>query len=298
MSKFKPMLAGKVPDDLSELKFPLLVSLKLDGVRAVVLNGVVVSRSLKPIPNKYIQQLYGRPEFEGLDGELIWDMPTSPSCFRDTVSVVMSNDHVGGLANTDFYVFDYIYSVNGYLRRLEEISLNGLKHPSVTIHGATLCKNVDELKQIYASALDAGYEGLILRSLDSPYKCGRSTTKEGYMLKYKPYEDAEAVVVGIEQEMQNNNDPTINALGNTERSSHQANKTGKGAVGALIVKYNDVEFSVGVFQGVTKATLRQWWQDGPEKLIGRVIKFRYLAIGMKDKPRSPVFLGWRHEDDN
>lgn len=48
----KPMLAGKC-EGLESLKYPVLVSVKLDGVRALVIGGKVMSRSLKPIPNAW-----------------------------------------------------------------------------------------------------------------------------------------------------------------------------------------------------------------------------------------------------
>jgi DNA ligase 1 len=50
MKNFKPMLAVDC-GDVNALRFPLFASPKLDGVRAVVMNGGLMSRSLKPIPN-------------------------------------------------------------------------------------------------------------------------------------------------------------------------------------------------------------------------------------------------------
>ena len=83
---FAPMLASDA--ELDKLRFPLLASAKLDGVRAVVKNGVVLSRSLKKIPNDYVQSLF--KHLEHFDGELIVGEPTSKTCYRDTVSGVMS----------------------------------------------------------------------------------------------------------------------------------------------------------------------------------------------------------------
>jgi ATP-dependent DNA ligase len=50
MKPFKPMLAGKLEGDP---KLPCMVSNKLDGVRAIVIGGVLMSRTLKPIPNRW-----------------------------------------------------------------------------------------------------------------------------------------------------------------------------------------------------------------------------------------------------
>src|SRR5712691_7907552 len=87
---FKPMLALSKLPDFRMLKFPLLVSPKLDGIRASVQGGQLVSRSLKPIPNKNVQDLF-RNLPEGIDGELIEGNP-SDEPFRRTTSIVMSDD--------------------------------------------------------------------------------------------------------------------------------------------------------------------------------------------------------------
>src|ERR1019366_2010177 len=87
---FKPMLASHCKDE-SKLKFPVLVSDKLDGVRATVQGGQLLSRSLKPIRNKNVQKLFkGLPE--GLDGELIFGDPLSLTRYRATRPIVMCDD--------------------------------------------------------------------------------------------------------------------------------------------------------------------------------------------------------------
>lgn len=50
---FKPLLACNA--DLSKVRYPVYVSPKLDGIRCIVINGIAMSRSMKPIPNRYIQ---------------------------------------------------------------------------------------------------------------------------------------------------------------------------------------------------------------------------------------------------
>lgn len=69
MNKVKPLLSCEVP--LDKVSFPIYVSTKFDGIRALVIDGVVYSRSLKPIRNKHVQNLFGKPEYEGFDGELV-----------------------------------------------------------------------------------------------------------------------------------------------------------------------------------------------------------------------------------
>jgi len=52
----QPMLAS--PANLEKLQYPLLVSPKLDGIRATVVNGCLLSRKLKPIPNEATRMNY------------------------------------------------------------------------------------------------------------------------------------------------------------------------------------------------------------------------------------------------
>jgi DNA ligase-1 len=41
---------------------------------------------------------------------------------------------------------------------------------------------------------------------------------------------------------------------------------------------------------------REVWKD-PDAYIGKIIKYKYQAIGSKDAPRIPIFLGFRDERD-
>ena len=57
--QFKPMLAYTI-EDTSKIEYPCYVSKKLDGIRCVILDGVVYSRSMKPIRSKVVQKLFGK----------------------------------------------------------------------------------------------------------------------------------------------------------------------------------------------------------------------------------------------
>ena len=34
-----------------------------------------------------------------------------------------------------------------------------------------------------------------------------------------------------------------------------------------------------------------------DKLMGRIVKYKSFPVGVKDAPRHPVWLGFRHPDD-
>ena len=287
MSIFKPMLATDA--DLNNLRFPLLASTKLDGIRAVVRDGIVYSRSNKPIPNKYVQQLFS--EYEFFDGELIVGEPTSKTVYRDTVSGVMSED---GEPAVSFYVFDHVeFPTHAYTVRTQYIEFD--RYDIIVRHGQVLTHNLDELLIHEQTALAAGYEGLILRDPAAPYKMGRSTAREQYLLKLKRFVDAEAVVIGFEERMHNGNEATISELGRTKRSSHKANKSGRGDLGALVCRTAEgIEFNIGT--GFTDSERQRIW-DSPDHFLGKYVKFKYFPVGVKEAPRHPVFLGWRDVRD-
>jgi DNA ligase 1 len=286
MSKiFKPMLAAEA--DLDKLLFPILVSAKLDGIRAIVRDGVVYSRRNKPIPNKYVQQLYGH--LNHYDGELIVGSPTAKDVYRRTLSAVMSNDETGGDAR--FYVFDHIKNPHWpYKERVEELT-GGDAYLHKNIH----VFNMDELLKVEEQMLEKGYEGLILRDAIAPYKNGRSTVREGYLLKLKRFVDGEFEIIGFEERMHNGNELQANEMGGTTRSSHKENKHGRGDLGALILSFpGGGEFNCGT--GFTDKERSEIWRSRKDYL-GRMAKVKYFPIGMKEKPRHPVWLGLRDEKD-
>lgn len=286
MTIFKPMLAAEA--DLDKLLFPVLVSAKLDGVRAIVRDGVVYSRSNKPIPNKYVQEMYGHLNY--YDGELIVGPPTAKDVYRCTVSAVMSKvDESGGDAR--FYAFDHIKNPRWpYLQRFDELTGG-----DAYLHKNFHVFNLDELLKIEESMLEEGYEGLILRDSIAPYKNGRSTVREGYLLKLKRFVDGEFKVIGFEERMHNANEVQTNELGRTARSSHQENKHGRGDLGALILSHpGGFEFNCGT--GFTDGERARIWNNRKDYL-GLMAKVKYFPIGIKEKPRHPVWLGFRDEKD-
>jgi DNA ligase-1 len=148
------------------------------------------------------------------------------------------------------------------------------------------------------SHLNKGFEGTIVRDPDGRYKFGRSTMREGLLLKIKRFNDAEAVVVGVEELMHNGNEATLDRLGHSKRSSHKGNKMASGKLGALVVENvvngKRVRFKVGT--GFKDNERKQLWSDR-NSLIGRYAKYKSMEFGTKDAPRHPVFLGFRHKND-
>lgn len=299
---FKPMLAKD--GDLSKLKFPVTVQPKLDGIRASVVGGKLRSRTLKPIPNAEIRAALERPEFEGLDGELIVGEPTATDVYRKTSSFVMSESKTG--QPWAYMVFDKWDSPFGssvrYMAAESIVQSFDWTDVPIFMVANSEAKTMADLERMEALLIEMGYEGAIVRDPFAPYKFGRSG-KTGPLIKVKRFIDFEAEVVGVFEEQHNGNVGITNALGRTERSTAQAGKTGKGTLGGLVVRAingpaEGVEFRVGTgFDAQQRASLWQLAGAGNalawNGLLGEVAKVKSFPIGVKDKPRHPVFLGWR-----
>jgi DNA ligase-1 len=152
------MLAGKVKD-VNKLKYPVMASYKLDGVRAFVWDGKLMSRSFKPIPNVYVQNLFSDLP-QGVDGELILGDPTAPDAYRKTVSAVMGSDNPYG-ANVTFHVFDVIND-KPFGVRLASL-VNVLDKPQIHLVDQIIISTPEQLLHMEEEALNAGHEGLMVR---------------------------------------------------------------------------------------------------------------------------------------
>jgi DNA ligase-1 len=113
----------------------------------------------------------------------------------------------------------------------------------------------------------------------------------------KLFEDMEATVVGVEEMQHNGNDAFTNELGRTARSSCKGGKVGLGVLGKLNLvgmtgPFKDVAFDCGT--GFDAKQREDYWDVD---VTGMVAKIKYFPVGSKDKPRHPVFLGWRDKRD-
>jgi len=273
----KPMLAVKAPAQLSALGdlSNYLVFPKLDGIRACVVDGKLLSRTGKPIPNKELYARYSKPEYNGFDGELIFGEATAPDVFQRTTSAVMT--HNGSADGVGYFVFDdFSNPADEYMRRYSNMMNRVALYDDIAWLNFFPAHNIDALLSIEHYFVDRGYEGIILRKKDAPYKFGRSTVNEGGMVKMKRFDDAEAIVLDIQQLVRQNGD---------------VDET----LGAIVAKdvLTGVEFNVGT--GFTQQQRQEMWQQR-EALVGKVFTYKYFSAGMKYAPRFPVFYRFREEE--
>ena len=295
----RPMLAAPTKDEeLRLLKFPKLISPKLDGVRAICVysaQGVpeLVSRKFIRIPNEHTQRLFAREEFIGLDGELCVGPATAKNLMQVTTSGVM---RVEGEPDVVWHVFDcygkpelpYAQRAKFAKQVCQEFGATWVPHYPATSY--------EQMMAIEENIVSEGYEGAMIRCPHAPYKQGRSTVKQEWLLKIKRFADGEAEVLDTIEQERNDNEAVADNLGYAKRSTHQAGKSAAGILGALRVRdiASGVEFQIGT--GFTHEQRTNLW-EGRRLLIGKLVKYKHFPIGVKDKPRFPTFVGFRDRRD-
>ncbi|MFM2478865.1 DNA ligase [Celerinatantimonas sp. MCCC 1A17872] len=235
-----------------------LISEKYDGIRAYWDGKQLWTRHGNPInaPKSFIQNFPDQP----LDGELWIDF----GHFSDMEGLVQQQTSTDKQwQNVHYMVFDLPSDKSPFAIRYQH--LQNLLAQSTQAQLQLVKQFSVKNEQLLLSQLDKVVahqgEGLVLHRKDALYIGGRS----GHLLKVKPYQDDEAVVIGY-------------------RDGHGKYK---GLVGALKVKMADgTTFAIG--SGLTDE-LRV---NPPE--VGSMITFRYNGLTNHDIPRFARFVRMYH----
>ena len=290
----RPMLATNMPVDyvINENNY-VWATPKYDGLRFYTTSDGARTRSGKRPKNRFVlSKLDALPA--GLDGEFM-----AGTSFQECTSAFMSAE---GEPEFELILFD---KINDSLAEPYEDRYNKLKiwveenkssFPFISVIERVCIKSNDELNKLEEEYLLKGFEGIVTRAPLGKYKEGRSTVKEGYMLKVKRFLDAEGEIIGFQELLHNKNEAVKNSLGYTERSSHKENKVASGMLGKFIVKDLETGKSFGVGSGFTAAQRKEFWANR-DSMIGQLLTYKYFPIGEKDLPRHPTFLRLRDRDD-
>lgn len=293
----RPMLAGRVEE--SRIRWPKLGSLKIDGYRAVYSQGFFFSRSGKlhqaPATRRLGKELQARGLPDGLDGELL----IPGESFNSGGGKLRREDYDGPLV---FFVFDLMHPGLKAQERFQLLAGLTSRFPSeVKLLDQTWLSDLESMRSFENDALASGAEGICLREPGALYKHGRGTAIDQTLLKIKRFRSAEALVLKALPRMHNLNKQTQSPLGYAERSTAKDGLVETDILGRLEViglngEYKNVRFSIGNFDGLTDEEKR-WYLGHPEDIEGHTVTYKYFPEGAKDKPRHPVFIGFRQDFD-
>lgn len=285
----KPQLASsEIPDIYIEVTWPKIIQPKLDGICCLAVNGVAMSRTMKPIPNKFIQEYFKEHNLHGFHGELM-----VAGDFNDVQSGVM---RVEGSPDFYYVIYDKWDSTGCYEVRLEEIRLwftllpNRLNRLQLIIQKEV--NSPEECIDALERCITDGYEGAMLRDPYSGYKQGRHTLKSQALMKLKKFYDDEAKVIGFEEKMHNNNEKEKDERGYSKRSSKKEGLVPADTLGALVVEWQGKEFKIGT--GYTDEQRKYIW-DNRLGLYSKFVTFKYQELSKYSVPRFPVWKCFREE---
>jgi len=288
--KFKPMLAATVTDR-AKLKFPYLASPKLDGIRCIVLDGQVLSRSFKPIRNTHISKML--QNLPNLDGELIVGPPNVGDVFNRTTRGVMS---AAGQPDFTYHVFDTLdYLEDPFHERLAKISHVTSNYVQAVPH--EVIQNLNDLAKYEAAMLEYGYEGVMLRGPNNAYKCGRATATENSLWKLKQFMDGEILITKVLEGVINTNEATRDVLGRTVRSKHQEGMNPNGQVGTIIGTDLQTGQLLEISPGRMPHDVRSYMWRHHDDIIGKIAKYKAFGYGRLNVARFATFQGFRDADD-
>lgn len=187
-----PVMLAEVYHEGDTLNLPAWrVSEKFDGVRAWWDGHRLLTRSGAVIaaPAWFTAGWPATP----LDGEL-W---AGRGRFEQASAIVRRQQASDPDWRTLRYeVFDLPAAPGDFDARLRalQITVQAIDQPWVAAVEQRRCGTPADLRAAFETVVAAGGEGLMLKRGDSTYAAGRSRD----LLKYKPFDDAEAVVVGYE----------------------------------------------------------------------------------------------------
>lgn len=197
-----PMLAHKFADHGHKIKYPCLVSKKLDGMRlvATINDGVckLWTRNRKPVTSlPHINRAFEEKFPEGthvFDGEAY--VHTLAADFERIMSLCRSKKPGEGHEVIEYHVFDAVLEGVPFVKRykyLKELFADA-PHPFKLVKNKK-ADSEDELVEIFTSYLRQGYEGAMVRNAEGMYEYKRSYD----LLKVKEFLDEEFPIVDFEE---------------------------------------------------------------------------------------------------
>lgn len=280
----------------SVVKLPCIATEKIDGIGVRGIEDKPISCSNKMLPNLLLQSVWEQVNsFNGIHGELFVDN------FHATQSVVMSQ--TGRLRGLTLYLFDSFDNpgspyhsrlsyLKGRLGRIwSELGRADDNKLQVKIVPSIVCTSLGDIKKYYNNIVKNGGEGLVLRDPEAEYQFKRVTLSSRISIKLKPFSDAEAVVTGVESQMQNTSESFTSETGRLKKNKRKDDLQELQMVGAfLCLDDRGRKFKVSCSTMThDEKSLAYCIKD---KLVGRTLTYSYLDTGEKDLPRSPKFLKW------
>lgn len=279
-SYFKPMLAEKYTERKERIVFPVLASIKIDGHRMIAKKDGLFTRNGKKYEScphifEMLKLLFKQHPNWIIDGEIY----SHEANFEKISSLVRktkptAEDLEKSKEVVQYWIFDGVIDDKsaGFEGRFKIIT-NEIKKWVGDNKSFKFVENIkatshELIEEYHNGFVAAGFEGLMIRVIDSPYENKRSCN----LLKYKHFIDDEYKIVDVEE-----------GIGNRS-----------GMSGSLVLEMKDKKtFHAGIVGGVDyyKELLKNKFN-----YIGKLATVRYQNLTEDGKPRFPIAVDIGRED--
>ena len=275
LTYFSPMLAHKYNNYKTKIKFPVLVSAKIDGARVIATKNGLYTRNGKeylscPHINKLLKPLFKVHPTWVIDGEVY----SHDNNFEKIMSLVKKKkpkeeDLKASEEMVKLWVFDGVIDdkkcefknrFNMIKNEITNLIPDYEKH--IVFVENKIANNHEEVVKAHDKYVEQGYEGVMIRIVDSPYECKRSKN----LLKLKSFQDDEFEILEIIEGIRGRS----NMAGKIKVKDKQGNIFGAGIKGG---------------EEYYKELLKN-----KDKLVGKLATVRYQELSKDGIPRFPVVV--------
>lgn len=267
-----PMLAHKFVDHKAKIRFPAVVSPKMDGFRCISStqnnSTQLFSRKreeISAVPHlvKALSDL--ALSTDQADKQLVLDMElynhelftAGPDGFEKLASLTRSKTPKHDHEQVEAHIFDAPSIPGSFKDRWEWMQKNLVDLPAcIVLVEQRLVQSEEEAMVYFGECIEKGYEGIMIRNLDSPYVEKRSYDIQ----KYKEFLDGEYEIVRVE---------------------HGVGKMAEAAV-FVCKTVSGEEFNCTI--NASLADQKQYYLQG-NSLIGKFLTIRYQNLTRTGVPR-------------
>jgi ATP-dependent DNA ligase len=242
----------------------------------------------------------------------LWNQELS---YDEIESIVMSREHPDS-DKIQFHVLDWV-GTQDYYHRLRDGYATAVNNgwSDVVCEYPLTCNNAQELFEHFLRFETQEGEGICFRTPDSPYKQGRSTLREQYLVKLSRYIRTEVKIIGFTEQMLNSNPEKRSPIGMMARRKTIAGQVGKNTLGAFVVQDTTkpclecvgktglltnfnceycrgthfMVFDVGTGVKLTDERRKEIW-DNRDNYFNKQLTIKKKPHGQKIKPRSPIAI--------
>ena len=251
--EFQVQLAAKLDDRY--LKFPIIGSYKIDGLRCIYQDGHLYTRyGRRFVGLESLEELLREKNVISLDGELVVpgksfdDLSGELRSFKPTDNVI-------------YNIFDtrLTASMPQHVRlAIAATTVTHVNDPRVQLVPYRTLNSENEMYDMFIEAREQGFEGLVIKNESAMSYNGRSRA----WMKLKSSDTVDIEVSNL-----------VEGQGKYEN-----------CVGALACHFNDTVVYVG--SGLTDEQRKAWWED-PNQIVGKTVEVEYMEISKNGALRHP-----------